>query len=63
MDCFGPTGAIETAFVTALSHMNESHALSRWAGWSVEIETETGEQVAIVPFALAWRMHGSRNFR
>jgi len=63
VDCFGPTEAIETAVVTALNHMNESHALSRWAGWSVEIETGTGERVATVPFALAWRMHGGRNFR
>ncbi len=63
MECFGPTEAVETAVVTALNHMSESHAFSRWAGWSVEIETETGEHVATVPFALAWRMPGGRNLR
>jgi hypothetical protein len=54
---------LETAVVTALKRMSESHDFSRWAGWVVEVETETGEHVATVPFALAWRMRLNRNLR
>jgi hypothetical protein len=46
----------------ALDRMSTSHDFGRSAGWSVEIETETGERVATVPFALAWRMRLGRTF-
>ncbi len=63
VECSGPIEALETAVGTALKRMSESHDFSRWAGWVVEVETETGEHVATVPFALAWRMRLNRNLR
>ena len=63
VECSGPTEALETAVVTALNRMSESNGFSRWVGWVVEVETETGEHVATVPFALAWRMRLNRNLR
>jgi hypothetical protein len=42
VDCSGPTEALETAVVTAPKRTSERHSISRWAGWVVEVETETG---------------------
>jgi hypothetical protein len=53
---------VEAAVVMALDRMSTSHDFGRSAGWSVEIETETGAHVATVPFALAWRMRLGRTF-
>jgi hypothetical protein len=47
----------------ALKRISESDDLARWAGWVVEVETETGEHVATIPFALVWRMRLNRNHR
>jgi hypothetical protein len=63
LDCSGPAEAVDAAVVMALNRMSESSDCRRWAGWSVHIESETGEHVATVPFALAWRMRLSRNHR
>ena len=63
VECSGPSEAVETAVVTALNHMSQGHDFSRWAGWVVEVETETGDHVATVPFALAWRKRLNRNLR
>ena len=62
VECSGPAEAIEAAVVMALDRMSTSHDFRHWAGWSVQIETETGEHVAAVPFALAWRMRLGRTF-
>ncbi len=63
VECSGPAEALETAVVAALNHMSSSLDFSRWVGWSVEIETDAGEHVATVPFALAWGMRRGRNMR
>jgi hypothetical protein len=60
VECSGPAEAVEAAVVMALDRMSTSHDFGRSAGWSVEIET--GESVATVPFALAWRMRLGRTF-
>ena len=62
VECSGPTEAVEAAVVLAPDRMSTSHDFGRSAGWSVEIETETGAHVATVPFALAWRMRLGRTF-
>jgi hypothetical protein len=63
VECSGPAEAVEAAVVMALDRMSTSHDFGRSVGWSVQIETETGEHVAAVPFALAWRMRLGRNLR
>ncbi len=63
VECSGPTEALETAVVMALKRISESDDFARWAGWVVEVETETGEHVATIPFALGWRMCLNRNHR
>jgi hypothetical protein len=50
VECFDPAEVVETAVITALNRMSESHDFGRWRNWSVEIET--GEHVTTVPFAL-----------
>ena len=63
VECSYPAEAVDAAVVMALNRMSESRECRRWADWSVQVETETGEHVATVPFALAWRMRLSRNRR
>jgi hypothetical protein len=63
VECSDPAEAVAAAVVTALNRISGSHDFERWAGWSVEIATETGEHVATVPFALTWRMRSGRSFR
>ena len=62
VECSGPAEAVEAAVVMALDRMSTGHDFGRSAGWSVEIRSETGEHVATVPFALAWRMRLGRTF-
>ncbi len=63
VECSGPTEAVEAAVVKAINRMGTSNDFGPSAGWSVQIETETGEYVATVPFALAWRKRVGHTFR
>jgi hypothetical protein len=34
--------------------MGDTNRCRSWAGWSVDVENEAREHVAMVPFAFAW---------
>jgi 3-hydroxyisobutyrate dehydrogenase-like beta-hydroxyacid dehydrogenase len=52
-ECANPVEAVERARVAICTLMNERALRGSWSGWAVDVEDETRNQVATVPFAFA----------